>query len=464
MTGAPPAARVAPAALARLGVELRSAGYDETAVRERLRVRSTLIEPDQSTVARRRVGADRFSELLRLFLFREAVAIGALETEGIDLVEREGDSIRSSVAVQPWRDALVAHDWLGGMPAQDHVVGASAVTEALADLTVRRPVESALDLCTGSGAQAVLASWHAERVVGVDLNPRALRLAQWTLALSGVDNVELRTGDVRDACSGDRFDLVVANPPFVVSPDRRWLFRDADAGISQIVVERLPELLSEGGFATVLCQWPLRPGERWDEQPRAWVEGGPADAWIVRLPTFEEPLDYAANWNHPLQAANRDEFERTVDRWVEHFRRKGVVGIVTGAVVLRQREGPTWVRADEAADWPAQPVGTAIERLFEGQTLVSSFPSPAALLDRQVMPMDGFRLDETRAFGTDGLALVAAQARGALPLRLRLNRAAVRVLPELDGGVTLRDVPGAEVALPAIVELVALGLLRSSSG
>jgi methylase of polypeptide subunit release factors len=458
MTEAPPAGAALPAALVLLGDDLRSAGYEETAVRERLQLESTLIAPAEATVARRRLGDDRLSRFIRLFLFRESVPAATVRGGEVELLERDADAIRSSVAVQPWRDVLVTHDWLGGAPAEDHVVGASGVTEALADLTVRRPVESVLDLFTGSGAQAVLASRHADRVVGVDLNPRALRLAEWTLALNRVDNVELRAGDVRDACSGERFDLVVANPPFVVSPDRRWLFRDAGAGISRAVVARLPGLLRRDGFATALCQWPLRRGERWDEQPRAWVGGSACDAWILRLPTLESPLEYAANWNRLLEWYDRPEFERTVDRWVAHFDREGVDRIVTGAIVLRRREGSSWLRVDEASGWPAEPVGEAIERLFEGQTAVAALEDEA-LLDLRLQPTGALRLDETRAYGERGFDLIAAQARGALPLRTKVNRPAVSVLACLDGATRLGDLPDAVQALHAIRELLATGLL-----
>jgi hypothetical protein len=456
---APPVAASAPAALGRLGGQLRSTGFDEPTVRERLGVEATLIAPDEASVERRRLGDDRLSKLIRLFLLHEPVDARTLDTDGVELVERDGGAIRSSVAVQPWRGALVAHDWDAGIPADDHVVGASGVTDALADLTVRRPVASALDLCTGSGAQAVLAARHADRVVGVDLSPRALRLAGWTLGLSGIDNVELRHGDARDACEDERFDLVVANLPFVVSPDRRWLFRDAGGGISRAVVERVPGLLLDGGYATVLCQWGVAAGEGWDERPRAWVEGRGCDAWILRLPTAEDVLGHAAHWNRLLRTLDPPEFERTVDRWREHFAREGVDRVVTGAVVLRRRTGMTWVRADEGSRWPTEPAGERVERLFAGQSLVASLSGDQALLDLRLAGVPGVRLDETRSFGADGLELAAAQVRSALPVRAKVNRAAVAVLAGLDGRVPLRELPGAERALPAIRELVALGLV-----
>lgn len=460
MTEAPPVHRP-PAALVRLGDALRSEGFDEAAVLERLGTGSTLIAPDEASVERRRLGDDRLSDLIRLFLLHEPVDARTLDAEALELVERDGDAIRSPVAVQPWRGALVVHDWHEDAPAEDHVVGASGVTEALADLTVRRTVGTALDLCTGSGAQAALMSGHAGSVVGVDVSPRALQLAEWTLALSGIDNVELRPGDVRDSCSGERFDLVVANPPFVVSPDRRWLFRDAGGAISRMVVERAAELLLDGAYATVLCQWGLGGGEGWDDRPRAWVEGRGCDAWILRLPTVEAVLDHAANWNRLLQRVDPPEFERTIDRWVDHFVRKGIDRVVSGAVVLRRRSGTNWVRADEGSGWPAEPSGEHIERLFDGQTLVESLPDDSALLDLRLAGVPGVRLDETRSYGEERLELVAAQLRSALPVRAKVTRAAVDVLIRLDGRATLRDLSCAENALPVIRELVALGLLTA---
>ena len=463
MPDAPPVAARAPAALQRLGEQLRSAGYTEPAVLERLGADETLLSPRDASIERRRLGDDRLSDLIRLFLLHEPVPARSFDAEAVDFLEADRDRVVSSVAVQPWRDAFVVHDWSEGSGAEDHVVGASKVTAVLADLTVRRHVGAALDLCTGSGAQAVLASRHGGRVFGVDVNPRALRLAGWSLALSGVGNVELRLEDVQDLSTDQRFDLVTANPPFVVSPDRRWMYRDAGAGISQAVVEQAAEVLHDGGFAHVLCQWPVRAGERWDDQPRAWVAGRDCDAWILRLPTAENVLDYAAGWNAVLQASDPLEFERTVDRWLAHFEQHEIDSVVFGAVVLRRRPGRAWVKADEASAWPTEPAGKHVERLFAGQTLVSSLPGDAALLDLRLAGVARVRLDETRSYGANGLELVAAQLRGSLPVRAKVSRAAAAVLAGLDGRVPLRDLPGAQDALPSIRELVALGLLTAGS-
>ena len=100
---------------------------------------------------------------------------------------------------------------------------------ALAGATIRRGISTAFDLGTGCGVQALHASAHSDRVVASDLNPRATACATLTMELNAVDNVEVVDGDLFAPVEGERFDLVVANPPFVISPSRRYLFRDSES-------------------------------------------------------------------------------------------------------------------------------------------------------------------------------------------------------------------------------------------
>jgi ribosomal protein L3 glutamine methyltransferase len=79
-------------------------------------------------------------------------------------------------------------------------------------------VTRVLDLCTGGGSLAVLAARrfaHAT-VIGADLSADALALAAENVALHELaDRVTLARGDLWAAVPGERFDLVVCNPPYV---------------------------------------------------------------------------------------------------------------------------------------------------------------------------------------------------------------------------------------------------------
>jgi SAM-dependent methyltransferase len=73
----------------------------------------------------------------------------------------------------------------------------------------------ALDLGTGSGIGAIFAARRGYDVVGVDLNPEAVRCARINVLLNNLEGrVEIRAGDLFAPVAGDQFDLVLFNPPF----------------------------------------------------------------------------------------------------------------------------------------------------------------------------------------------------------------------------------------------------------
>lgn len=112
----------------------------------------------------------------------------------------------------------------------------------------------ALDLGTGSGAGAVFAARRGFRVTAVDVNPEAVRCARVNALLNHLeDRIDAREGDLFGPVAGERFDLVLFNPPYFRGAPRDRLdhaWRGTD------VLERfaagLPEALAEGGTA-LLC-------------------------------------------------------------------------------------------------------------------------------------------------------------------------------------------------------------------
>jgi ribosomal protein L3 glutamine methyltransferase len=79
-------------------------------------------------------------------------------------------------------------------------------------------VESVLDLCTGSGCLAILAARafpHA-KVDVVDISKDALEVATRNVADYALDDrISLHQGDLFQPLGGDRYDLIIANPPYV---------------------------------------------------------------------------------------------------------------------------------------------------------------------------------------------------------------------------------------------------------
>jgi release factor glutamine methyltransferase len=93
-------------------------------------------------------------------------------------------------------------------------------TELLVDLALQRPFSSVVDLGTGSGAIALALKHHRPkaRVLAVDASAAALSVAQRNAVKHALE-IEFRHGRWLEPLAGERFDLIVANPPYVAEGD-----------------------------------------------------------------------------------------------------------------------------------------------------------------------------------------------------------------------------------------------------
>lgn len=83
-------------------------------------------------------------------------------------------------------------------------------------------IRRAVDIGCGSGAGGILTALARPQaeVLAVDINPSALRLTRINAALAGADNLNARHSDLLNDVEGE-FDLILANPPYLVDPDER---------------------------------------------------------------------------------------------------------------------------------------------------------------------------------------------------------------------------------------------------
>ena len=400
-----------------LGTRLREAGLNELALLELFG--SAWSSEDVPLVLDRYRAGDTRAALVRLFVLGERVAASALSLPAetlaeAGLVELDGAYAAARVRLTPFDGLLVAHDGEAARP--DVVTGVNAASRTLATLTVRLPVERALDVGTGSGVQALLAAQHAQQVVATDVNPRALELAQLGSRLSGIE-LDLREGSLFEPVSGEQFDLIVANPPFVVSPDSAFVFRDSGLpgdAICREVVRGAAQHLRPGGFATVLCNWICRTQTETWEPLADWVDDLAADALLVSHGAID-PLRYASRWNDPLRrdpAAYAD----AVGRWLDYYEREGIARIGIGAVVLRGREDAGWVRGFTAPAPATGAAGDHLLRVFAATDLLEAAPDDEALLDLRLALVRGHRLDQTLVYGDEyavaGVRMALAEGAG----------------------------------------------------
>ncbi len=111
-----------------------------------------------------------------------------------------------------------------------------------------------LDIGTGSGICALVAARHARRVVAVDVSRAAVRCAHVNAHLNNLEGrVQIRHGDLFAPVRGERFDLILFNPPFLLGAprdERDAAWRSPDAAMR--FAAGLDEHLAPGGSALLL--------------------------------------------------------------------------------------------------------------------------------------------------------------------------------------------------------------------
>ena len=234
----------------------------------------------------------------------------------------------------------------------EHVLGIGGATSTLIAITPRAEVERALDLGTGCGIQALHAARHAEHVVATDISERALALTKFNVALNQDTLpeghvIETRKGSMFEPVAGETFDLIVSNPPFVITPRVKgietWTYRDGGAEGDTIVAGLLSEIddyLAPGGVAAMLANWEITEGTEWDSRPRTWLKNSTASALIVQR-DVEDPASYASTWLRDGGVTDRDErWEPMTNAWLDDFASRDVEGIGFGHVLLtKPRDG-----------------------------------------------------------------------------------------------------------------------------
>jgi hypothetical protein len=440
-------------ALARL---LRAAGYDAPRIQERLATSDELLarSPELPSYLRRLGVSDELALLIRLFVLGVPADRGRFdELVGVELRERlrgtglllaDGEVLHATARIVPHDELLIASDHAGGAERHaDHVPGVHRPSVALAHLTVRGEGERALDVATGNGIQAILLAAHAASVVATDVNPRAVAYAAFNAALNGARNVETRTGSFFEPTAGERFDLVVANPPYVVSPETAYLFRDGDLagdGVSEHVVRAAPAFLAPGGFACLLIAWSLDT-EAPAERPRSWLEGSGCDAVLLHTST-DDPIETASLWNRDL-LDRPEEYADAIDRWLAYYREIGIEQLGYACLVLRKRADGRdgWLRPQLLPRAALRPAGQHVRRLFETEDRLAEVERAGTLLDRRLRLVDDAVVSQEVRFA-DGRwqqEAVTLRLERGLPFSAQLDPPTARLIRALDGSRTLRE-------------------------
>ncbi|HEX9097157.1 MAG TPA: methyltransferase [Candidatus Dormibacteraeota bacterium] len=438
--------------VSRFGDALRRAGYREAELRQVVGTSSSLGHDARATeVARRRLAlGNPLHTLIKAFclgipLTRNELtqAVGAATVDDLvrlAIVTGKQDTLTPLIAIDAAQDLLIAHDPARrGVPLRgDHVIGLGPAPRTLAALTVRSKAGRVLDLGTGSGIHALLALNHSDEVVATDINPRALAYTRFNAALNRVAMPTTRQGNLFEPLAEEAFDLIVANPPYVLSPDLSVRFRDGGMigdELSRTVVREAARHLTDGGFASILVSWAHGEEEAWQAPLAGWVRGIGCDALLLRFRTYD-PVTYASLW-----IKEEAEFAETLDRWLAYYDGLGIRAMSSGAVILRRRSGVNWMRSAHMLSAPIQDASQHLLHIFDASDRLSHM-TDTELLEQRFRPHPSHRIHRT-GVSRGGSYVVEGQyleAIGGIPIRVSLGEFGSRLLGRLDGNRSLRTV------------------------
>ena len=472
--------------------------------------------------------------LTALFMLGEPVPTGALDAAlprtGVSGARRIGlvgepdetGCVSARVDLRPHEavdDAGEVRWWvasdLGGLVtgrplAPDHVLGIGGAGLTLAGLTPRTPVRTALDLGCGCGIQTLYLLRHAQHVVATDISARALAFTAFNAALAGITadvdgataadapvdldaagaagsavgtaRLELRLGSLLQPVAGRRFDLIVSNPPFVLTPPTvreaglpLMEYRDAGGPVLPALVAGLSEHLEPGGSAVMLGNWEHRhasPGRgdapdsasdlatdsttdpgaavsSWRNAVAAWIPEG-LDAWVIER-EVQDPVEYATMWLRdggltPERGAAG--FEAALGAWVGDFEARGVEGIGFGYLIVHRPQRPRelWHLLEEVTTTGQGVLGPHIADVLAVRERLAGLDDDAVAALHPILAPD---VTEERHFipGAAEPAVILLRQGGGLGRTIRASTAVAALAGVADGELSVGQIASAVATL-----------------
>lgn len=373
------------------------------------------------------------------------------------LLRQDGSAIESIASLIPFRNRLIACDAsrLRGS-SSEVVIGPSSSTHLIARFAIGGCNETTLDIGTGSGALSLEAAAYSKRVVGSDINARAIAFAEFTAALNGVADIEFVSGDALQPVAGQTFSRIIANPPFFISAAHRYTYCDSPLGLdgfSRSLAKEAPAYLEDGGYFQMLCEWVQVAGQSWEERIQEWTAESGCDVLVV-IGAEMTPLSYAEKRSHEAKLLHASDQQNLFEERMAYFKEQQVERIVGGVINMRKRQGPN-VLATLKADPVNDTAGAAVRERIDTLTYVATHP-PQDLLSRRFKISSDTHLEQHQSFGSSGEWEITSSElvkEGGLQDRLRLDGVVARFIPLFDGERTLAEI-AAEVSrsLPVSID------------
>ncbi|MFT4148119.1 MAG: methyltransferase [Micrococcaceae bacterium] len=322
--------------------------------------------------------------LIKFFLLHDSCTSGELDTmlprvkfSGalmLRIAKEDSANYSSTFNVQPYFSDDCGNAWFFSDLTQiqtsqslnsDHVLGVSHASRTLTQAVIRTPVDTALDLGCGCGIQTLHLINHAQQLTVTDISHRALELTQFNLLLNNVnlEKVTFKQGSLFDPIENETFDLIISNPPFVITPpkDKNYSYRETglvgDAFVQKLVA-KIPQHLNTRGIAQFIANWEVKKGYDWKSTFEMWEL--PACTMRVYLREILSPMSYAKMWAH-----DADLFEDTsklIIRYLADFEHRDIKEIAFGFFTLTKNDTPRVITENLSNNSLVQPIWSDLEQ------------------------------------------------------------------------------------------------------
>lgn len=431
----------------------------------------------------------------------------ALSLNPVTLPSLGGPTVGADETLTDWWVLSDLDDHLRGGPARaDHVMGVGGATRSLLaqaplGLTPADTITSALDLGTGCGIVALaLAHAGVPRVVATDISARALRFAQANARLAGLhDRIDLRHGDLFAPVGGpgaggtagegepERFDLILSNPPFVITPRQsaavpHYEYRDGGLHGDELVravVGAAPPHLAPNGTLLCLANWESHWGIDGLERVGQWITdaaaGRPIAGWVIERDRVD-PARYAETWVRDGGARpGTAEFDDLMRAWLEDLEARRVVSIGLGSIRLRNLDtghaGVRALRAERADAAFSDAPGALLAAAFETGIATAGQQDEAVLAACWLRSPEVTEVRQHEP-GVEGPRAIALQTDRPIARSVSADPLLAAAIGACDGELTLGQIAGAlasifeidevavaEALVAGVRELVWLGML-----
>ncbi len=381
----------------------------------------------------RPANADDCFRILHPAALSTALACGLLRQSGLDL--------EPQALLIPFKELVIACDGVTLYQGSDIVMGPSSSTRSVLYSAVPGDYETTLDLCTGTGVLALNAAAYSRRVVGTDVNPRALQFARFSAALNGMDNVEFLSGNAFEPVQGRAFSRIIANPPFFLSPAQTFTFSDSPLaldGFVQKLATGAPALLADDGFFQMTCEWVQIEGEHWQERLQAWTRESGCDVLVLRG-SQRSPIAYAEKTANEAKLVAPNRADSEFAGRLSSLRSARVETIFGGIVTMRKRRGANWFAALEAGEL-SESTGSAIREKFDSLTVLASH-SDQDLLNATFRFAAGCELIQRAILGQKGWEVTNSIVNeSTLKDQVRLDPVVFQSVKLFDGHRSTREI------------------------